>query len=287
MKKNKFYVFIVIVIAIIVFGSTLSCVSEAQLENIIDRYPRLVDLANTFVIFAGDWPDEDDYLDNWIDEKIINNYKGTYEDFVKEEEEKAWDVILEDIRKPYEVASPDEIIKIIGTTDDFKPIKSTPIATSATISAIQSSIISGYIDSSNETTETTATQEQEKKGSITLTGSIESPYSLSPLELVIDLDTGVFTGSFTGVYEYEGFESEYYTDPSDTANGVADLSGTVELKTGALTGAGALEYTWQNAGTGETWPFAVEGTLSADYKSAEGEFIFGEQGVWPWTATAQ
>ena len=52
-------------------------------------------------------------------------------------------------------------------------------------------------------------------------------------------------------------------------------------------GAGALEYTWQNVGTGETWPFAVEGSLSTDYKSAEGEFIFGEQGVWPWAAIAQ
>jgi hypothetical protein len=131
------------------------------------------------------------------------------------------------------------------------------------------------------------TEEEKPTGTITLTGSIDAPFSLSPLELVIDLGTGAVTGSFTGVYEYEGFESEYYKDPPDTANGVADLSGTVELKTGTITGAGALEYTWQNAGSGETWPFAVEGTLSTDYKNAEGEFIFGEQGVWSWVATVQ
>ena len=283
MKKNKFYVFIVILTAIVVFGSTLSCVSEAQLENIIDRYPRLAEIAAIFILHVG----VTDITDKLQDARIMEGYEGTAEDFIKREEEKDWKDILEQIRRSKEVATMDEIAIIIGTTDDFKPIKSTPIATSLTISAIQSSIISGYIDSKSEDTETTSTQKQKKKGSITLTGSIEAPYSLSPLNLVIDLDTGVVTGSFIGSYEYEGFESEFYTEPADTANGVADLEGTVDLATGAITGGGVLEYTWENAGGGESWPFAMEGTLSIDYKSAEGKFVFGEQGVWPWTASGQ
>ena len=74
----------------------------------------------------------------------------------------------------------------------------------------------------------------------------------------------------------------------DTANGVANFGGTVDITTGKITGAGAIVYTWASGGAGETWPFTVEGDINTtDYKSASGKFVFAEQGEWAWDASAE
>ncbi len=73
---------------------------------------------------------------------------------------------------------------------------------------------------------------------------------------------------------------------ADTANGVANIGGNVNLTTGKITGKGAIVYTWASGGEGDTWPFTVKGDLSPDYKYASGNFVFDE-GEWPWEASAE
>ncbi len=236
------------------------CVSEEQIDKFAEKYPGAFRFA--VVAYIAQSAKQAEFEDFEFDEEEDEPYtKKEIEAKKREINDKYNEKLLEALLTKEDGSDSDQ-----ASQDSLKTTGTT-------------------VPQAQENTQTT--EEKKPTGTITFTGSIDAGYSLSPLELVIDLDTGAVTGSFTGVYEWEGFESEYYTDPADTANGVADFSGTVELKTGTITGAGALEYTWQNAGTGETWPFAVAGTLSTDYKSAEGEFIFGEQGVWPWTAAAQ
>jgi hypothetical protein len=148
--------------------------------------------------------------------------------------------------------------------------------------------------SGEQTSQEASTSKNVPKGSITLTGSIEAPslYNLSPLTLIIDLDTGVVTGSFTGSYYFEGYTADlgYFGKivyPPDTANIVADIEkGTVDIKTGKIIGAGAVVYTWASGAAGETFTLIMEGELSPDYKDAHGKFVLkGEE--YPWEASTE
>lgn len=268
MKKSILYRFIVLVILFFLVITSLGCY---VLEYIYDRHPG-VGLFLSFIIGgAGAAMVEEEMQDR--DEVGRRDWWDIYTDLLI--------TFSADFYKPSEVKK----IKVIGTNKDFKPIEAQPISSTVTFSTMQG-LETGSISISEEDMEKVVEGIEGESASITLNGNIESPYNLSPLTLVVNLGTGKVTGSFTGIYEYEGFDGMFYTDQPDTAKAKAEIKGKVDPVTGKIIGTGELVYTWVNAGGEENWPFTMEGVLSSDYKNANGDFVFAE-GVWSWVASSQ
>ncbi len=188
MKKNKLYIFITIIIVVLIFCSAFECITDNQLNNLFKKYPAIFNIAAVVVMIH-----------------II----GT--ENINEKSEKA---VLNFLEKPSEPYSKN--FSVVGTSNKFKTIESLTIedleaSNIVSFSEIQDEIKNSIVAPEEfNASETTAPETQvTKKGSIILTGSIEAPslYNLSPLTLIIDLDTGAVTGSFTGSYYYEGFDA--------------------------------------------------------------------------------
>jgi|WetSurMetagenome_2_1015567.scaffolds.fasta_scaffold236625_2 hypothetical protein len=265
MKRNKLYIFIAIIIIILIFCFSLACITDNQLDSLFKKYPAISTIATAVMIIH-----------------IVGTEKNAYKESGK--------VVLNFLEKPYDPYS-DKFI-VVGTNNNFETVEASIIEASDSGGAVRFSeiqdeikIITSHVEESYAS-ETTAPEAQAtKKGSITLTGNVDSGFGLLPLDLTIDLDTGVVSGSFTGSYYWEGLDAgEFGKWEPDTANGVADFKGVADIKTGKITGTGVIAITWASGGEEEEWPFTVEGDLNKDYKYASGNFVFDE-GKWPWEAS--
>jgi len=117
--------------------------------------------------------------------------------------------------------------------------------------------------------ETTQTTEEEKPtGTITL----KIDWSGIPGEMIIDFNTGAVTGS----YDYEG----------EVATAVGSFNGSIDISTNIIAASGSETFTGNLTGKVTTSSISLKGTLSPDYKSAEGT-ITNDDGEFPWTGKAQ
>ena len=241
MKKNKLYIFILI---IMVTASCLflgGCVSKEQIDKFAEKYPGAFRFA--VVAYIAQSAKQAEFGDFEFDEGEDGPY--TKEGIKAKKRE---------INDEYN----EKLLEALLTKEDG----------SDSDQASQDSLKTTETTALQAKEDTQTTEEEKPTGTITL----KIDWSGIPGEMIIDFDTGAVTGS----YDYEG----------EVATAVGSFNGSIDISTNIIAASGSETFTGNLTGNVTTSSISLKGTLSPDYKSAEGT-ITNDEGEFPWTGTAQ